>query len=141
MSEPNFERDRFSYGVIIVFLIFFGLFSRSGHFPEGVIKTYSGDTIWAMMTYGIFAFLKTKSSASKIFFASLSFCFFIEFSQLYHSPTIDLIRKNNFAALILGRGFLWSDLACYFLGICLAFSFEHFLPTKITGKKKAKPSH
>ncbi len=41
----------------------------------------------------------------------------VELSQLYHAPWIDSIRQTTLGGLILGFGFLWSDLACYALGV------------------------
>ena len=41
----------------------------------------------------------------------------IEISQLYHAAWIDAIRNTTLGGLILGFGFLWSDLVCYTIGI------------------------
>ena len=41
----------------------------------------------------------------------------VELSQLYHSPWIDQIRDTTVGGLILGYGFLWSDIVCYGVGI------------------------
>ncbi len=43
----------------------------------------------------------------------------VEISQLYHAPWIDSIRQTTLGGLILGFGFLWSDLACYLVGVVL----------------------
>ena len=48
----------------------------------------------------------------------------IETSQLYHAPWIDAIRRTRPGALVLGYGFLWSDLACYAAGVALATAVE-----------------
>ncbi len=48
---------------------------------------------------------------------AVSFSFCIELSQLYHAEWIDAIRQYRIIALIIGHGFLWSDLICYFVGI------------------------
>jgi len=40
----------------------------------------------------------------------------VELSQLYHAPWIDPIRRTTLGGLVLGFGFLWSDLACYAAG-------------------------
>jgi hypothetical protein len=41
----------------------------------------------------------------------------VELSQLYHAPWIDGLRQIRLAALLLGHGFLWSDLVCYAVGV------------------------
>ncbi|MGC1717640.1 MAG: DUF2809 domain-containing protein [Isosphaeraceae bacterium] len=38
---------------------------------------------------------------------------------MYHAPWIDSIRQTTLGGLILGFGFLWSDLACYAVGVVL----------------------
>ncbi|MFM8818855.1 MAG: DUF2809 domain-containing protein, partial [Phycisphaerales bacterium] len=37
--------------------------------------------------------------------------------QLHHAPWIDGIRATRLGALVLGSGFLWSDIACYAVGV------------------------
>ncbi len=49
----------------------------------------------------------------------MAFSVAIELSQLYHAPWIDSIRQTTLGGLILGFGFLWSDLACYAVGVVL----------------------
>ncbi len=44
--------------------------------------------------------------------------------QLYHAPWIDSIRQTTLGGLILGFGFLCSDLACYALGVLLGVLIE-----------------
>jgi hypothetical protein len=48
---------------------------------------------------------------------SLALAFLVEVSQLYHAPWIDGIRNTTLGGLVLGFGFLWSDLVCYLIGI------------------------
>lgn len=48
---------------------------------------------------------------------SLALAFLVEISHLYHAPWIDLIRQTTLGGLVLGFGFLWSDLVCYSVGI------------------------
>ena len=55
---------------------------------------------------------------------AMAFAVAIELSQLYHAPWIDSIRRTTLGGLILGFGFLWSDLACYALGVGLGVLVE-----------------
>ena len=55
---------------------------------------------------------------------SLSFSILIEVSQLYHAPWIDSIRRTTMGGLVLGFGFVWSDLACYAVGVGLGVVIE-----------------
>ncbi len=54
----------------------------------------------------------------------MAFAVAIEISQLYHDPWIDAIRQTTLGGLILGFGFLWSDLACYAVGVGLGVMIE-----------------
>jgi len=58
---------------------------------------------------------------------ALGFSFAIEFSQLYHALWIDQVRHTALGGLILGFGFLWSDLICYIIGIILGIGIEKYI--------------
>ena len=94
------------------------------------MKLYAGDVLWAAMIYWGFKFLFAQEP-KKIAFYALIFCFSIEFSQLYHAPWIDQIRNTRFGGLVLGFGFLWSDLGCYLVGVFLSMWSEQILSSSI----------
>jgi hypothetical protein len=48
---------------------------------------------------------------------ALAIAYLVEISQLYHAPWIDALRLTALGGLMLGFGFLWSDLACYTVGV------------------------
>ena len=48
---------------------------------------------------------------------SLAIAFAVEASQLYQAAWLNEVRRTTLGALLLGRGFLWSDLVCYAVGI------------------------
>ena len=64
----------------------------------------------------------------------MSFSVAIELGQLYHAPWIDSIRQTTLGGLILGFGFLWSDLACYAVGVGLGVMID----VATTALKKTK---
>ena len=55
---------------------------------------------------------------------AMAFSVAVELSQLYHAPWIDSIRHTTLGGLILGFGFVWSDLVCYALGVGLGVLVE-----------------
>lgn len=63
---------------------------------------------------------------------AVSFCYAVELSQLIEVPWLDQIRGTLPGRLILGSGFLWSDLACYAVGVILAAVIDSawLLPSK-----------
>jgi hypothetical protein len=88
------------------------------------IATYAGDTLWALEVFLTIGFLFPAYPTNKVAIIALAFAFFIEFTQLYHAPWLDDIRHNRLASLILGYGFLWSDLLCYSVGIATGAGVE-----------------
>ncbi|MFZ4398848.1 MAG: DUF2809 domain-containing protein [Bacteroidales bacterium] len=88
------------------------------------MHSYLGDTLWALMIFLMFGFVFKSTDSKWITFAALLFSYCIEISQLYHSPWIDAIRSNTLGGLILGFGFLRSDLICYTVGIGIGYFME-----------------
>ena len=43
-----------------------------------------------------------------------------EISQLWHTSILVAIRETTIGKLMLGQGFVWSDLLCYAVGILMA---------------------
>jgi hypothetical protein len=62
---------------------------------------------------------------------SLGLSFLVEISQLYHAPWTDSIRQTTLGGLVLGFGFLWSDLACYSVGIAVGVVAESSINARI----------
>ena len=119
MSANN--RNRIVYFLLTMLAISFGLFSRkiAYQLPEQV-NLYLGDSLWALMIFLITGFIFNKVSTIKAAIIALSFCYLIEISQLYHAGWIEHIRHTTLGGLILGYGFLCSDI----LAIRLALGLE-----------------
>jgi Protein of unknown function (DUF2809) len=83
----------------------------------GFIAAYAGDTLWAMAAFLGIGLMLPRASTRTIALLAMAFSLAIEISQLYHAPWIDSIRETTLGGLILGFGFLWSDLVCYAVGV------------------------
>lgn len=85
-----------------------------------------GDLLYAVMMFLNIRFLFPRLSYRNTAMISLSICYLIEFFQLYNAPWIEQIRNTTLGALVLGRGFLWSDMAAYTIGtaICLLIFYK-----------------
>ena len=81
------------------------------------LADYGGDTLWALMLLLAFSTLLPGRPILARSLISLAFAFLVEISQLYHAPWIDSIRQTTLGGLVLGFGFLWTDLVCYSVGI------------------------
>lgn len=105
-----------------------GVGSRKfGEYLPKFIVLYAGDVLWAMMVYVGFAFIFNKVTYKKITIMAFIFSYAIEFSQLYQASWINSIRATTIGALVLGHGFLFTDLICYSLGIGIALAIEKFI--------------
>lgn len=115
-SDKTF-RSRIIYALLILLVIATGILSRK----VAGIPPIVGDALYAVMMFLIIRFLLIRLNYLKTAVLSLSICYLIELSQLYSAPWIKQIRNTTLGALVLGRGFMWSDMAAYTLGtlICL----------------------
>jgi hypothetical protein len=103
---------------MIIVVIILGLLSRkmSNIIPD-FLNTYLGDALWALMIYLSFGFIFRGLEIKRVALVGILFCYLIELSQLYHANWIDSIRRTTLGGLLLGYGFLWTDLLAYSIGI------------------------
>jgi hypothetical protein len=125
MTPP---RNRLVYALALVLVIAAGLASRRfGQVLPALVATYAGDTLWAAMVFVGLGFLFPRRTTRTLALAALAFAYADEISQLYHASWIDAIRATTPGGLVLGYGFLWSDIACYTLGVGLAACTERLV--------------
>jgi hypothetical protein len=111
-----------------ILVVILGLSSRGSPVSlPWLVRVYAGDTLWALAAYLGFLFLWPSLSKWTAATLALAFSFLIELSQLYHAPWIDSLRANRLGGLILGFGFLWSDLICYGVGVSLGILLDEAL--------------
>lgn len=118
------KRNKLLYLLLTIIVMLLGLLSRKIEGLPEIISLYSGDILWALMVFLLFAFLFNKKSTIFIISWAIIFSYSIEISQLYHAPWIDSIRNTTLGGLILGFGFLWSDLVCYTIGIIIGIIID-----------------
>lgn len=105
-----------------------GLVSRTyrGELPL-FLAEYAGDTLWALMLFLLVSIWLAGRSIPVRGAIALALAFMVEISQLYHAPWIDSIRQTALGGLVLGFGFLWTDLVCYSVGITIGSLTELWL--------------
>ena len=118
------SRTRVVYLLLTIIVMILGLLSRKISGLPKIIELYSGDILWALMIFLIIAFIFNRKSTIFIISWAIIFSYIIEISQLYHVPWIDSIRNTTLGGLILGFGFLWSDLVCYTIGIIIGIIID-----------------
>ena len=117
-----------------------GLASRTNtahnHLPTFVTQ-FAGDTLWAFMVYWMFAaaFVNWRPPRSAALASCFSVC--IEFSQTIIADWLETIRNLPGMRLVLGYGFLWSDVVCYTVGVLVACLADHAI---LTARRAVDPA-
>ncbi|PSK94353.1 DUF2809 domain-containing protein [Taibaiella chishuiensis] len=120
------KRTRLLYAILVIVIIGVGLLSRK----IAVIPLATGDALWATMIYFILRCLMPQQPIKRTALFSVLLCFAVEASQAYHAPWIDAIRSTLPGRLVLGQGFLWSDLPAYVLGVAFGLLIDYKLVIK-----------
>ena len=119
------RRNPLTWLVLIALVVALGLGSRRfGRSLPGFVAAYAGDTLWALVAFLGIGLLLPRASTWRVALLAMSFSVLIEVSQLYHAPWIDSIRSTTLGGLVLGFGFVWSDLACYAVGVGIGVLIE-----------------
>ncbi|MCI0764954.1 DUF2809 domain-containing protein [Bacillus sp. TL12] len=128
----GYKRNRILYAVLTILVIILGLGSRKFAYAlPTLLNDYLGDALWALMIFIGFGFLFHQMGTKKVALLSLLFCYCIEISQLYHAEWIDSIRATTLGGLVLGYGFLWSDVLAYTIGIGIGTFCEFVFRKKL----------
>ena len=101
----------------IVVLIPLGLYSR--HITW--LPKETGDALWAMMVFCFWRIILVKSKLRTVAIVSLAHSFIVEFSQLLRWPWLVSFRDTFVGHMMLGQGFLWTDLVAYVIGITIIY--------------------
>ncbi|HYH80804.1 MAG TPA: DUF2809 domain-containing protein [Longimicrobium sp.] len=109
-------------------MIGLGLASRGfrGALPA-FVGEYAGDVLWATMVFLLIVAAWPGVSTRRAAIGAAAFALAVELGQLYHAPWIDAIRQTRIGGLVLGFGFLWSDLVCHAAGVALAVALDRWL--------------
>lgn len=105
-----------------------GLASRLPASPE-LARTWAGDPLYAVLIYLLVRFGRPRLPLPMSALGAWILCAAVEVSQLWHPAWLDAVRATRLGALVLGRGFLWSDLAAYAVGVALALGVD-----RVTGR-------
>ena len=110
------------YLLLFVFCTWLAITTRThSQWFHQLIAEYGGDVVWAGM---FLFFMRIFFSRMKLWKLAL-ICYALgvadEVLQLYHAPWIESVRHTRIGGLILGFGFLWSDIICYAVGIVIAY--------------------
>ena len=117
MSREKARKLRICYLSGTVVLIALGLLSRRVKF----VPAACGDALWAMMVYCCFRIVLIRKPLVISAAAALIASFAVEFSQMLTPDWLVKIRSTFLGHMLLGQGFLWSDLLAYTIGISVIY--------------------
>ncbi|AHJ98557.1 hypothetical protein Hsw_2962 [Hymenobacter swuensis DY53] len=102
-----------------------GLASRRyGPWLPAFVASYAGDALWALLVFWLVGLGWPRWSSRRVAAGALSFAVLIEISQLWQPPWLLAVRGTTLGGLVLGHGFLWSDLLCYAAGVATGYVVE-----------------
>lgn len=119
-------KKRALYLFLIVTAIALGLLSRRIAF----IPAATGDTLYALMMFFLVRCCLLHQRSRTVAIVSLALCFAIEISQAIHAPWLDALRTTLPGRLVLGKGFLWTDLIAYIVGVSAGWAIDKMLLKK-----------
>ena len=135
MLDMTYRRNRLLYFFWMITVMLLGLGSRNiANILPVLLNIYLGDSLWALMIFIGIGFIFREAQLNIVALIGLSFCYLIEFSQLYQAHWINEIRRTTLGGLVLGYGFLWSDLLAYSIGIGVGVVIE--ILWKVIQKRK-----
>jgi hypothetical protein len=119
------KRNRLLYSALLAGVIAAGWGTRryGSQLPE-ILAAYGGDTFWALMVFVGIGLIARGWPTKRVAGLALAVSYAVEFSQLYHAGWIDQLRQTVAGRLVLGQGFVWSDLLCYTVGVGLGVAAE-----------------
>ncbi len=119
------RRNPMTWIALIALTVVLGLGSRRfGRSLPSFVADYAGDTLWALVVFLGIGLILPRASTWRVAILAMSFSVLIEVSQLYHATWIDTLRRTTIGGLVLGFDFVWSDLACYAVGVGLGILIE-----------------
>lgn len=139
---PSRKRNRWYLLSLAALVLSLGYLTRRHSFSlPHFIGSYAPDTLWALLVFIVVLLLAPWLSTRCAFTIALLFSYSIECSQLYQAPWLNAIRDTTVGGLLLGHGFLWSDLICYTIGVTFgALIDSRFAPRSNEQSQTKRPA-
>ncbi|TKK68883.1 DUF2809 domain-containing protein [Ilyomonas limi] len=116
------RNKRWLYAVLIIITIPSGLATRcQQQYLPPLIDKYGGDVLAATCIFFGCRLLCIKWTLPKVACLSYLVSVLIEIQQLYQAPWAVQFRNITLVGILLGHGFLWSDMVCYAVGTLIGW--------------------
>jgi hypothetical protein len=102
-----------------------------GDFFWPIVRIYGGDVIWAGMCVFLLRAFLYKTALWKLSLFAYTLGVIIECSQAIHTRWLDEFRRTMAGKLLLGQGFMWSDIVCYAVGVLMAWGIIYILEKRL----------
>lgn len=122
MKQIN-QRIRYAGVAVLLIVIALGLRAVWAYLPY-FINFWIGDFLWAMMLYHLGMALFLPANKYRFTAGLVVFCWLVEASQAWHTPFLDAFRETVLGGLLLGHGFLWSDIIAYTAGAIAGYLLD-----------------
>jgi len=133
MFASVMERRRGVYAALVIIAIDLGLFVHRHPAELGrQVSDAVGDALWAAMIVWIISLIAPTASRRFRFGVAYAICAVVETSQALHGTTLDALRANRFAQLVLGSGFDPRDFVWYAIGVVIAVLIDRWIITRPT---------
>ena len=120
MGSESHRRHRGLFALLLVLVVALGLASRVyGSSLPALVSRYAGDTLWATAVFVGLALVRPAARTTALALGAALLSLAVELSQLAHPAWLETLRSWPGVALLIGYGFVWSDLACYAAGVAL----------------------
>jgi hypothetical protein len=122
---------RTTYVLLLVVTIPLGLAWRMA--PLGLSPfffKYGGSVLWAMALYWLIAACVSTFSRGALASTAAVIAALLEFSRLWHTPTMDSFRLTLAGRILLGRYFSLKNIATYCLAIGLTALWDEWVMQK-----------
>ena len=124
-TAPRFS-VRAIHAVLIAITIPLGLGSRMRGLPmPGLVRTSGGDVLSATCIFFGVRYVAHRRTLSRCAAIGFTICVLIELQQLYTGAWLVPLRNDTPLGILLGHGFLWSDIACYAVGTAIGAAISH----------------
>ena len=82
------------------------------------------------MVFWLLTLVRPTGEGRRVAAMAFAIAVAVETSQRVHVPWLDALRATTLGALVLGQGFLWSDIVCYAVGVMLAAILDAVLAAR-----------